>query len=177
MEQRRLMTSQTLGQSPNTTLISSEGCPWANSYTHTHTHTHTKPHTHHLIQPPLRAAGRSALMFMVSLNLQITVVTAGRIYDRDPVCRPLDKPWITPTHMRTCTHSILRMIQMLRQHKEGFFLSCFVARRPSHVKWSNLRVRASRCAVAALLKRSIQSHLSGLWDVKKKTVNHSHCQI
>lgn len=64
MERRRLMTAQTPGQSPNSPLISSKECPWANSYTHIQagihtfgTHKHTQLLPHHLISASSEGSG------------------------------------------------------------------------------------------------------------------------
>lgn len=74
--------NQLSDRQPITELSSLQSGMPLNKLMHAHiSRTHTQTHTHHLIQAPLRAAGRSLPMFMVSLNLQITVVTAGQIYD------------------------------------------------------------------------------------------------
>lgn len=81
---------------------------------------------HHLIQPPVRAAGRSVPMFMALLKLQITAVMVGRIYESGPILRPLDKLWITVALAHICNkHRVLWMIHMLTQH-QGFFGVFFV---------------------------------------------------
>lgn len=75
----------------------------------------------------MRAASRSALMVMSSLNLQMTLVTAGWIYNHSPIYQAVDKPWTWMTSVHTEARVEDVAINRLRQNNEALGALGFVA--------------------------------------------------